>query len=124
MIFIIHHRRSARSQLLHPRLRKNATKALLIDPGDDTDTILQLIEDHNIKVVEIIATHGHFDHIGRVASLKRKNRRTIRHPQSRRIHGRGTYRHCRTAGALKPIHRPKSTASSMNATPLPLAAKP
>lgn len=47
-------------------------EGIVIDPGDDTDTIFQLIENHNIKIVEIIATHGHFDHIGRVASLKEK----------------------------------------------------
>ena len=47
-------------------------EGIVIDPGDDVDTILQLIEDRDIKIVEIIATHGHFDHIGRVASLKEK----------------------------------------------------
>lgn len=47
-------------------------EGIVIDPGDNIDTILQLIKDHNIKIVEIIATHGHFDHIGRVTSLKEK----------------------------------------------------
>ena len=47
-------------------------EGIVIDPGDDIDTILQLIKDHDIEIVEIIATHGHFDHIGRVASLKEK----------------------------------------------------
>ncbi len=51
---------------------KETREGIVVDPGDDIDTVLQLIEDHDIDVIEIVATHGHFDHIGRVASLKEK----------------------------------------------------
>ena len=47
-------------------------KGIVVDPGDDIDTILQLIANNDLDIVEIVATHGHFDHIGRVASLKEK----------------------------------------------------
>lgn len=47
-------------------------EGIVIDPGDDVDTILQLIKDNNVTIKEIVATHGHFDHIGRVTSLKEK----------------------------------------------------
>jgi hydroxyacylglutathione hydrolase len=45
-------------------------EGIIIDPGDNVETILQLIKDNNVNIVEIVATHGHFDHIGRVTSLK------------------------------------------------------
>ena len=47
-------------------------KGIVVDPGDDLDAILQLIASNDLDIVEIVATHGHFDHIGRVASLKKK----------------------------------------------------
>lgn len=47
-------------------------KGIVVDPGDDIDAILQLIASNDLDIVEIVATHGHFDHIGRVASLKEK----------------------------------------------------
>lgn len=45
-------------------------EGIIVDPGDNVETILQLIKDNNVNIVEIVATHGHFDHIGRVTSLK------------------------------------------------------
>lgn len=39
-------------------------KAAVIDPGGHVDQILQLLKKHNLNVVMIINTHGHFDHIG------------------------------------------------------------
>lgn len=46
-------------------------KGVVIDPGDDIQNILDLIAQDDIDIVEIVATHGHFDHIGRVTSLKK-----------------------------------------------------
>ena len=40
-------------------------EGIVVDPGDDADTILQLVADRDLNIVEIVATHGHFDHIGR-----------------------------------------------------------
>ncbi len=45
-------------------------EGIVIDPGDEVPRILELIEGENIRIKEIVATHGHFDHIGRVRSLK------------------------------------------------------
>lgn len=45
-------------------------KGIVIDPGDNVENILKRIRKNNTQVIEIIATHGHFDHIGRVTSLK------------------------------------------------------
>ena len=38
--------------------------ALVIDPGDDGERILAAIRAANWRVVRIVNTHGHFDHIG------------------------------------------------------------
>jgi hydroxyacylglutathione hydrolase len=38
--------------------------AAVIDPGDETDRILQEIEASNLDLKYIINTHGHFDHVG------------------------------------------------------------
>ena len=45
-------------------------EALVIDPGADAKKILDFIEDKNLKVSNIILTHGHFDHILAVGQLK------------------------------------------------------
>jgi hydroxyacylglutathione hydrolase len=47
-------------------------KGIVIDPGDNIEGILSIVKEHNINVIEIVATHGHFDHIGRVTTLKEK----------------------------------------------------
>jgi glyoxylase-like metal-dependent hydrolase (beta-lactamase superfamily II) len=43
----------------------------VIDPGEDADAIMQTVRELGVEVVTIIATHGHFDHIGGVAELKK-----------------------------------------------------
>ena len=44
--------------------------AMVVDPGDDIDDILALIAKHNLKVKQIVITHGHIDHIGGAMKLK------------------------------------------------------
>ena len=39
-------------------------KAAVIDPGGDVPRIQQLLDKHELELVMIINTHGHFDHIG------------------------------------------------------------
>lgn len=38
--------------------------AAVIDPGDEADAILAAAATHDLKIVHIINTHGHYDHIG------------------------------------------------------------
>ncbi len=42
----------------------------IIDPGDDADIILTKVKEVDVDIKYILATHGHFDHIGAVAELK------------------------------------------------------
>jgi hydroxyacylglutathione hydrolase len=46
--------------------------AMVIDPGDEAGKIIRRIEENNLKVRYIVCTHGHFDHIGAVAEVKKK----------------------------------------------------
>jgi hydroxyacylglutathione hydrolase len=48
-----------------------ATKAVLIDPGDEPERLLGAIEDLGVQIEAILITHCHFDHIGAVAPLAR-----------------------------------------------------
>ncbi len=45
-------------------------EAVVIDPGDETDRILTVLEESDLKVKYIIDTHGHFDHVGGNKKLK------------------------------------------------------
>ncbi len=39
-------------------------KALIIDPGDEAQKILQLLEQEELNPAMLVNTHGHFDHVG------------------------------------------------------------
>ena len=47
-------------------------EGIIVDPGGDVDTILESIKSHQIKIKNIVLTHGHGDHIGAVSDLKNK----------------------------------------------------
>lgn len=46
--------------------------SFIIDPGSDSNLITDFIESKNLKVLAILNTHGHYDHIGAVEELKDK----------------------------------------------------
>jgi hydroxyacylglutathione hydrolase len=45
-------------------------EAVVIDPGDNIDEILAVLARHALKVMAIVITHAHIDHIGGAAKLK------------------------------------------------------
>jgi len=47
-------------------------EAMIIDPGDEPDRIMEIIKNNNLKVKYIVCTHAHFDHIGAVPDIKGK----------------------------------------------------
>jgi hydroxyacylglutathione hydrolase len=46
-------------------------EAMVIDPGDDIDKVLAILQQHKLTVKQIVITHAHIDHIGGAAKLKR-----------------------------------------------------
>ena len=44
----------------------------IIDPGEDAHIILKKITELDVEIKYILATHGHFDHVAAVASVKRE----------------------------------------------------
>ncbi len=45
-------------------------RAVVIDPGDEPQVILRVLEEKSLNLEGIINTHGHFDHIGANGPLK------------------------------------------------------
>ncbi len=45
-------------------------EAIVIDPGDDLTDIQTILDRHHLRVVAIIITHAHIDHIGGAEKLK------------------------------------------------------
>ena len=49
----------------------------VIDPGDESNTILDYIEDQRFKVKYIFLTHGHFDHTMAVTAVREETGATV-----------------------------------------------
>jgi hydroxyacylglutathione hydrolase len=49
---------------------EQSREAIVIDPGDEIDRILEILARHQLKVKAIVITHGHIDHVGGAAKLK------------------------------------------------------
>jgi glyoxylase-like metal-dependent hydrolase (beta-lactamase superfamily II) len=44
-------------------------EAVVLDPGDEVDRILAVLAKHRLKVIAIVSTHTHIDHVGGLAKL-------------------------------------------------------
>jgi glyoxylase-like metal-dependent hydrolase (beta-lactamase superfamily II) len=47
-------------------------KAIVIDPGDESDRIMEVINKNGLEVTALIFTHGHFDHVGASGDIKKE----------------------------------------------------
>jgi glyoxylase-like metal-dependent hydrolase (beta-lactamase superfamily II) len=46
-------------------------EALVVDPGDESDRLVDFINDKGLQVNTIILTHAHFDHVGASGDIKK-----------------------------------------------------
>ncbi len=49
---------------------EQSREAVVIDPGDEIDSILAILAKHGLRVKAIVITHAHIDHIGGAQKLK------------------------------------------------------
>jgi hydroxyacylglutathione hydrolase len=61
--------------------KDGAREALVIDPGDEPERIIELIDELDVSVEAILITHTHFDHVGAVAPLARHTDAPVWCPQ-------------------------------------------
>jgi hydroxyacylglutathione hydrolase len=50
---------------------EQSREAIVIDPGDDIGEIVAILQRHQLRVKAIVITHGHIDHVGGAAKLKK-----------------------------------------------------
>ena len=50
---------------------EESKRGFLVDPGEQADKIIRVCSRYEIKPEAILLTHGHFDHIGGAAELKK-----------------------------------------------------
>lgn len=50
---------------------EQSREAIVMDPGDDIAEIVAILQRHKLRVKAIVITHGHIDHVGGAAKLKK-----------------------------------------------------
>jgi hydroxyacylglutathione hydrolase len=49
---------------------EHTREGMVIDPGDDINDVLRLIQKHNLTIKQIVITHAHIDHVGGAMKLR------------------------------------------------------
>ena len=51
---------------------ENSREAMVIDPGDDIEAVMEIVARHGLQVKQIVVTHAHIDHVGGAMKLKQR----------------------------------------------------
>jgi hydroxyacylglutathione hydrolase len=66
---------------------ENAREAIVIDPGDEPERILEALAAASVRPVALLHTHAHFDHIGATRAVAEATGAAIRlHPADRPLY--------------------------------------
>ena len=76
----LHGRAGAGELLLRPP-RRRRSQAIVVDPGEEADRLLEAIDELGLDVQAILLTHTHFDHVGAVAPVARATGAPVYCPQ-------------------------------------------
>ena len=52
-------------------------ESVVIDPGDESNTILDYLESNHLTCKAILLTHGHYDHVGAVEAVQEETGATV-----------------------------------------------
>ena len=50
-------------------INEGSLECVVIDPGDESNTILDYMESNHLRCRAILLTHGHYDHVGAVDTI-------------------------------------------------------
>lgn len=64
--------------------REDAEAAVMVDPGDEADRLLDALERLGVRLEAIVLTHTHFDHVGAVAPVARATGAPVYCPERER----------------------------------------
>jgi glyoxylase-like metal-dependent hydrolase (beta-lactamase superfamily II) len=65
--------------------QEGAKQAFIVDPGDEADKLIGVIEQLELELEAILLTHTHFDHVGAVAPLARATGAPVYCPEAERV---------------------------------------
>jgi hydroxyacylglutathione hydrolase len=60
---------------------EGADRAVMVDPGDEPDRLLEAIDEAGVGLDAILLTHTHFDHVGAVAPVAKATGATVYCPK-------------------------------------------
>ncbi len=98
-------------------------EAWIIDPGEEAENIITQFSLDQLKILGIVNTHGHFDHIGAIAGIQEKYKTPfyIHSNEKRLVHQGNLYR--RLAGDFTIVKTPVIDSYLDSLTALPLGDK-
>ena len=63
------------------RRDKDSKQALIVDPGDEGDKLIRVIDELGLTIEAILLTHTHFDHVGAVAPIAKHTKAPVYCPE-------------------------------------------